>query len=97
MVLVRVISKHPPLNTEFSLMSSPTYVEPIRSIDKSTNKVTNNPARKPSYSSTNLVPPPFPSRPGTMVAIEHHSEGVQMANNHRSMSSNMQRPAMTAY
>ena len=64
------------------LMSSPPYVEHIRNIDKATNKVTNSPARKrarhpvsPSYSSTTLPPPPFPSLPGTSIAIKHRADG----------------------
>src|SRR5258708_2765231 len=40
----------------------------------------------PPYSSATLAPPPFPSRPGTSIAIEHHFEGVHIANDRRSMS-----------
>ena len=108
--LALVVSREdkPPLNTESSFMSSRPYVEHISSMDKAINKVSNSPARKrarhpvsPPYSSTTLPLPSFPSRPGTSVAIEHRSEGVQMAKNRTkqspSMSSNMLHPAMTTY
>jgi len=83
-----IVSRQPHLDTE-SLMSSPPYVEHIRSIDKVTNKVSNSP--------TTFAPPPFPRRPGTLVTVEHRSEGVQMANCRPSMSFNMQHPTMTAH
>ncbi len=71
-------------------MSSPPYVKYIRSIDEATNKVSNSP--------TTLAPLPFPNRPGTSIAIEHRSGGVQMATKRSlSMSFNLQHPSMTAY
>src|SRR5229473_481593 len=62
----------------------------------------------PPNSSTTIASPSLPSHPVTSIAIEHRSEGVQMAKNHRqaeekrtrgsrSMSFNMQHPAITAY
>ncbi len=84
------VTPHEPLpNIESSLMSSPPYVEHIRSIDKAINKVSNSPGT--------VAPSRFPSRPGTLLAIEHGSEGVQMANNRQSKSFSMQHLAMTAY
>ncbi len=72
-------------------MSSPPYVEHIRNIDEATNKVSNSPARKrsrrldpPQHFGSTLAPPQFPSRRKTSVAS-------------RSVSFNMQHPAMTAY
>src|SRR6266446_5120977 len=32
---------------------------------------------------TALTSPPFPSRPGTSIPMDHHLEGLQMANNRR--------------
>ncbi len=55
------------------------------------------PLPKVSNSPGTVAPPRFPSRPGTLLAIEHGSEGVQMANNRQSKSFSMQHLAMTAY
>src|SRR5258707_14580769 len=51
----------------------------------------------PPHSSAPLPPPPFPSRPGTSIAIGHGSEGVLIAKNRPSMCFNLRHPVMIAY
>ena len=73
-----------PARAESSLMGSQSYVKKNSRAASITNKVSNSSHQiSPPYSSTTFASPPFLSRAEISIPIDHHSDGLLMAKNHR--------------